>query len=87
MGNKKKNPNRQPVSYRDVKNARIEGAEFMFTVIVAVLKDKLEVEDEKLLKLGKEIDYFCDSVRKGYVKYADLRKAQEDEGYSVHIRG
>lgn len=36
MSNKKKNPNRQPVSYRDVKNARIEGAEFMFTVIVHI---------------------------------------------------
>lgn len=88
MGNKKKvNPNRRPVSYRDIKEARTEGAEFMFTVIVHCLKDKLEVEDEKLLKLGGEIDYFCDSIRKGYVKYADLRKAQEDEGYSVHIRG
>ena len=88
MGGKKKvNPNRRPVSYRDVKDARIEGAEFMFTVIVAILKDKLEVEDEKLLRLGGEIDYFCDSIRKGYVQYLDLRKAQEDEGYSVHIRG
>ena len=48
MGNKKKvNPNRRPVSYRDIKEARMEGAEFMFTVIVHCLKDKLEVEDEK----------------------------------------
>ena len=88
MGNKKKvNPNSLTYSYRDVKNARVEGAEFMFTVIVHILKDKLEVEDEKLLKLGGHIDYFCDSIRKGFVKYADLRKAQEAEGYSVHIRG
>lgn len=87
MSNKKKNPNRTPVSYRDVKNARIEGAEFMFTVIVHVLKDKLEIEDEKLSKLCEHIDYFCDSIKKGYVKYEQLRKAQEAEGYSVHIRG
>ncbi len=85
--NKKVNPNRQTYSYRDVQDARIEGAEFMFTVIVAVLKDKLEVEDEKLLKLGGHIDYFCDSIKKGFVKYADLRKAQAAEGYSVHIKG
>ena len=84
---KKVNPNRKPVSYRDVKAARIEGAEFMFTVIVAVCKDKLGIEDEKPLQMGKEIDYFCDSIRKGYVKYADLRKAQAAEGYSVHIKG
>lgn len=47
----------------------------------------MEVEDEKLLQLGPQIDYFCDSIRRGYVNYADLRKAQEDEGYSVHIKG
>ena len=85
--NKKVNPNRKPVSYRDIKEARVEGAEFMFTVIVAICKDKLGIEDEKLLQMGKEIDYFCDSIRKGYVNYADLRKAQADEGYSVHIKG
>jgi hypothetical protein len=85
--NKKTNPRKIPVSLQDVKKARIEGAEFMFTVIVHCLKDKLEVEDEKLLRLGGEIDYFCDSIRKGYVNYADLRQAQEDEGYSVHIKG
>lgn len=83
----KLNPNRRPVSYRDVKHARIEGAEFMFTVIVHVLRDKLGIEDEKLKQLGGHIDYFCDSIRRGYVKYDDLRKAQLDEGYSVHIRG
>lgn len=88
MSNPKKvNPNRKPVSYRDVKNARVEGAEFMFTVIVHILKDKLEVEDAKLIKLGPHIDYFCDSIRRGFVNYHDLRKAQADEGYSVHIRG
>ena len=87
MPKKKVNPRRLPVSKQDVKDALIEGAEFMFTVIVHVLKDKLEVEDEKLMQLGPQIDYFCDSIRRGYVNYADLRKAQEDEGYSVHIRG
>lgn len=86
-GKKKVNPNRKPVSYADVKKAHIAGAEFMFTVIVHILKDKLEVDDEKLLKLGPNIDYFCDSITKGYVNYDDLRKAQADEGYSVHIRG
>ena len=85
--NKKVNPNRQTYSYRELQDAKIEGAEFMFTVIVHVLKDKLEIDDEKLLLLGGHIDYFCDSIKKGYVKYADLRKAQAAEGYSVHIRG
>ena len=85
--NKKVNPNRLTYSYRDVQNARMEGAEFMFTMIVHVLKDKLEVGNDKLIKLGPHIDYFCDSIRKGFVKYPDLRKAQADEGYSVHIRG
>ena len=87
MANRHKvNPNRRPVSYRDVQAARIDGAEFMYTVIIAVCKDKLGIEDEKLLQMGKEIDYFCDSISKGYVKYEDLRRAQADEGYSVHIR-
>ena len=84
--NKKKNPNRTPVSYRDVKRARVVVAEFMFTVIVHVLKDKLEIEPEKLQELGKHIDYFCDSIKKGYVNYDQLREAQGAEGYSVHIR-
>lgn len=85
--NKKVNPNRLTYSYRDVQNARIEGAEFMFTVIVHVLKDKLEVGNDKLIKLGPHIDYFCDSIRKGFVKYPDLRKAQADEGTAYILGG
>ena len=87
MSKGKTNPNRRPVSYRDIKEARVAGAEFMFTVIIHILKDKLGLKNEELLKIGPHIDYFCDSIRRGYVKYDDLRKAQLDEGYSVHIKG
>lgn len=84
---KKVNPRRIPISAADIEKARMQGAEFLFTVVIAACKDKLGIEDEVLLKLGPAIDYFCDSIRRGYVSYEDLRAAQEEEGYSVNLRG
>lgn len=88
MGKRKRvNPRRRPVSEADTQKARLQGAEFMFTVIVHVCKDKLAIPDEVLQRLGPEIDYFCDSIRRGYVSYDELKEAQRDEGYSVSLRG
>ena len=84
---KKTNPNKVPVSKKDVYAARVFGAEMMLTALVHVLKDKHDAPNDEIKQLLAEMDYFVDSVRRGYVNFKQLHEAQLEEGYRVYIKG
>lgn len=83
MGKKKTNPKRIPKTQADVDRAeekgRVFGMEFMANLTLWVLIDKHDAPDEDVLQLRDEILYLCDSIDKGYVSYADIRRALREE--------
>lgn len=88
MANKKKiNPRKVPVSKADVYEARAFGAEMMLVALIHVLKDKHDAPNDEIKQLCAAMDYFFDSVRRGYVNFKQLRDAQLEEGYRVYIKG
>lgn len=77
------NPRRRPATQADVDRAgekgRIFGMEFMATCLMWTLMDKHDATDEKLLAITKDMNYLMDSIIKGYVTYADIRRALKEE--------
>ena len=58
---------------------RVEGMEFMTTVIVWLLLEKHGAPDEDLQQLSREVAYVADSITKGYLSYADMRRCMKEE--------
>lgn len=85
--NKKVNPRKVPVSLADVHKGRVFGAEMMLTAMVYVLKDKHDAPNDEIKQLCAEMDYFFDSIRRGFINFKEVREAQLEEGYRVYIKG
>lgn len=77
------NPRRRPATWADVEKARnegrIEGYEYCITNILWVLKDKHDAPPEDIAQLNREMDYQMDSIIKGYVSYADIKRHLKSE--------
>lgn len=76
------NPRRRPASEADIQKARLQGAEFMFTVIIHVCKDKLAIPDEVLqrVNMGELIEI------KDYLKICDNCKWGSRDGSGACLR-
>lgn len=79
----KANPRKIPRTQADVDKAEERGKnigmEFMANIILWILVDKHDAPREDLKELSQEISYLCDSILSGYVSYADIRRALDEE--------
>lgn len=88
---KKTNPKRIPKTQADVDRAeekgRIFGMEFAVHLVLWILLDKHDAPDEDVQVLNEEVKYLCESINRGYVSYADIRRAlKEEHGLKVEFR-
>lgn len=77
------NPRRRPLSQADIERAkkgiRDEAVSYTMTLFLTVLCDKHGATDEELKQFWQETCYLSESVSKGYVSLADLRRALRTE--------
>ena len=86
---KKTNPRNIPRSQADVDKANkagmLFGTEFALNIVLYVLKDKHNEPDDDIMKLRDEFMYQIDSISKGYLKYADVKKALQTD-YDMTVK-
>ena len=79
----KVNPKKIPRTEADVERGRAEGRlqgmEFMLTLLVWILCDKHDAPDEDVKQLSEEIAYICDSINRGNVKFSTVKMALKEE--------
>lgn len=87
MKKKKSNPNRVPVSQKDVERAKkIERGRALVTteaVFLTVMMDKFGFED-KIRDVWREVNKLSEEVKEGRVSLFDLIQVLEDE-YGIEI--
>lgn len=83
MSNKKLNPRKVPRTQADVEKAyrrgEVDGTRAAMTILLYVLKDKFNASDEDVMELSNAFRSTTESVAKGYVSEADLRRVVRDE--------
>ena len=84
----KTNPRRIPRSQADVDRAyelgKEAGTALCLTLVLFTLQDKFGAGDEELTQFHEAFHYTLDSLGKGYITEADLRRVLKDE-YSTEI--
>lgn len=88
MGNKI-NPRKIPRTQVDVDRAaaegRIEGAEFMATLMCFVLKEDFAASHEHLRQIADRTGFYARQIEAGEVRYRDVRNALDVE-FDVRVR-
>lgn len=83
------NPRRIPRTQQDVDKAaekgRTEGANFILTIILFILKDKHNAPDEDLETLANEIDFYCQQINDGQLSWSEVKDALKQE-YDVTLK-
>lgn len=86
---KANNPRRIPRTQQDVDRAaekgRTEGANFILTIILFILKDKHNAPDEDLETLANEIDFYCQQINDGLLSWSEVKDALKQE-YDVTLK-
>lgn len=85
---KKTNPRRKPATQADVEKAKrdatSEAIRRTFYLAFYILIDKHDAPKEEILQLADEINYYADSITRGYVTWRDIEKVVvEDFGVTV----
>lgn len=87
---KKINPRRRPVTEADIKRAQDratdEAMKRVLYMVLYVLVDKHGATHEELAQLGSEVNYVADSIRQGYVSWADIRQALKADDIELDLR-
>ena len=85
---KKPNPRKVPVSQQDVERAERRGHEFgastATAIFLTVLCDKHGATADELQVFWREVNELSDSIAKGYVNAADLRRTLAEE-YEIEV--
>lgn len=85
---KKINPRRRPATAADVQKAKdealVEAVHLAMTIFFTVLLDKHGMTPEDLQEIWHEAEALSDSIAKGYVSAADLRRVLREE-YDIQI--
>lgn len=83
----KTNPRRIPRTQADVDRAleqgRDEGINGALTIMLYTLMDKFGAGDDELKEFAEAFSYTVDSIEKGYITEADLRKVVKDEYHTT----
>lgn len=85
---KKTNPRHRPATMADVKkakqNATSEALRRMIYLMLYILIDKHDAPREEIQQLSEEVNYYADSITRGYVTWQDIEKVVvEDFGVTV----
>ena len=85
----KKSPRSIPRTQQDVDKAlalgHAEGANFISTMILFILKDKHDFPDDEIERLAKEVDFYCGQLNSGDISFSDIKNALKQE-YSVTVK-
>lgn len=83
MSNKKINPRRKPATQADVKRAKATASEDAIRtalyILLYVLVDKHNATKEELRIVQDELNYTADSIKRGYLKWQDIKTMLEEE--------
>jgi len=83
----KTNPRRIPRTQADVDRAyergREEGVNGALILFLYTMMDKFNAGDDELKQFADAFSYTVDSIEKGYVTEADLRKVVRDEYHTT----
>jgi hypothetical protein len=83
----KTNPRKIPRSQADVERAREqgrdEGINGALTIMLFTLMDKFGADDAQLREFADAFSYTVDSIERGYITEADLRKVVRDEYHTT----
>lgn len=84
-----KSPRSIPRTQQDVDKAlalgHAEGANFISTMILFILKDKHDFPDDEIERLAKEVDFYCGQLSSGDISFSDIKNALKQE-YSVTVK-
>lgn len=88
MNKKKKNPLKRPATFADVKRAKetatSEAMKRVLYLVLYILIEKHDAPYDDIQQLAEEVNYYADSVVKGYVTWKDIEKVVVDE-YKVYL--
>jgi len=75
---KRTNPKRKPATQADVKKAESEASDQamrrVIYLMLYVLIDKHSAPFEDIQQLAQEVNYYADSITKGYVSWKDIER-------------
>lgn len=78
MKSKKVNPRKRPATGADVekakKDATNEAIKRTLYLILYILIEKHEAPYEDIQQLASEVNYYADSITKGYVSWKDIER-------------
>lgn len=88
MKNKKVNPRKRPATGADVekakKDATNEAIKRVLYLVLYILIEKHDAPYDDIQQLAQEINYYADSITKGYVSWKDIERVVVDE-YKVSL--
>lgn len=89
MSKKKKvNPSKRPATCADVERAKRDATnqaiKRILYLVLYVLIDKHGAPYEDIQQFSQEINYYADSITKGYVSWKDIERVVVDE-YEVSL--
>lgn len=85
---KKPNPNRIPVSKADVERAKNQATSDairrILYLVLYILIDKHDAPKDDIHQLAAEVNYYADSISRGYITWKDVERVVRDE-YEVEL--
>ena len=88
MKNKKVNPRKRPATGEDVEKAKKyatnEAIKRILYLVLYVLIEKHDAPYDDIQQLAQEINYYADSITRGYVSGKDIERVVVDE-YKVSL--
>lgn len=88
MPKKRVNPNKRPVTQADVNRAKRdatnEAIKRVCYLILYILIEKHGATYEDIQQLAEEVNYYADSITRGYVTWKDIERVVVDE-YDVRL--
>lgn len=88
MKNKKVNPRKRPATGADVEKAKKyatnEAIKRILYLVLYVLIEKHDAPYDDIQQLAQEINYYVDSITRGYVSWKDIERVVVDE-YKVSL--
>lgn len=80
---KKPNPNKVPRTEadcrREYQRGLGDGMQHLLEMVLFVLIDKHNAPREDIHTLAEEVDYLADSIRRGDIKWKDIKSVLHDE--------
>lgn len=86
---RKKSPRSIPRTQQDVDRALVlghaEGANFISTMMLFILKDKHGFPDDEIERLAKEVDFYCAQLNSGDISFSDVKNALKQD-YDITVK-